>query len=137
MSVVRQKRGDSQLQFLDTARDLEIFSLKNCIKFPKRYTFLFTNEIAHLAISILNNVKAANSIFPTNEHEVEMRRDYFTKANCNLQCLITQLGVAKEVCGENIKTSTWCHWMDLCETEAKLISAVKKRDRERARENKM
>lgn len=131
MSVLKQKRNESQLQFLDTARQLEIFTLRNCVKFPKRYTFLITNEIVRLAQSVYNKVKAANSIFPSGELEINLRREYLIQANCDLQCLISQLDVAKEMFGAEIKAATWCGWMDLIESEARLISAVKKRDKER------
>lgn len=127
MAVLKSNRNESQLQFLDTARDLEIFTLRNCVKFPKRYTFFITTEIVRLSQSVFNNVKAANSIFPSGELEVQLRRDYLTKANCDLQCLISQLDVAKEMFGEEVKSNTWCSWMDLIEKEAKLISAVKKK----------
>ena len=89
MAVLKSNRNESQLQFLDTARDLEIFTLRNCVKFPKRYTFFITTEIVRLSQSVYNNVKAANSIFPSGELEVQLRRDYLTKANCDLQCLIS------------------------------------------------
>ena len=131
MAVLKSNRNESQLQFLDTARDLEIFTLRNCVKFPKRYTFFITTEIVRLSQSVFNNVKAANSIFPSGELEVQLRRDYLTKANCDLQCLISQLDVAKEMFGEEVKSNTWCSWMDLIEKEATLISAVKKKDKER------
>lgn len=134
MSVLKNNRNESQLQFLDTARDLEIFTLRNCVKFPKRYTFFITTEIVRLSQSVYNNVKAANSIFPSGELEVQLRRDYLIKANCDLQCLISQLDVAKEMFGEEVKSNTWCSWMDLIEKEAKLISAVKKKDKERLKE---
>ncbi len=131
MSVLKKDRQESNVQFLDTARQLEIFSLKNCAKFPKRYTFLITTEIAQLSRNIYNNVKSANSIFPVNQAEVQMRRDFFTRANCDLQCLISQLDIAKEMFDEEIKSGTWCQWLDLIEEEAKLISAIRRIDRER------
>lgn len=102
MSVHKQDRNESQLQFLDTARELEIFTLRNCVKFPKRYTFFITTEIVRLAQSVFNNVKSANSVFPSGELEVQLRRDYLTKANCDLQCLISQLDVAKEMFGRKL-----------------------------------
>lgn len=131
MSVLKKDRGESAVQFLETARNLEIFTLRTCAKFPKRYTFLITAEIAQLSRSIYNNVKSANSIFPTNQSEVQMRRNFFTKANCDLQCLVSQLDIAKTMFGEEVKVGTWCQWMDLIEEEAKLISAIKKIDKER------
>lgn len=130
MAVLKQKRNESTVQFLDTARQLEIFTLKNCVKFPKRYTFFITTEIVRLAQSIYNCVKSANSIFPSGELEVRLRKEFFIKANCDLQCLISQLDVAKEMFGAEVKATTWCMWMNLIETEAKLISAVKKKDQE-------
>lgn len=134
MSVLKQKRGESKMQFLETARQLEIFTLQNCVKFPKRYTFFITTEIVRLAQSVYNNVKSANSVFPSGQLEMELRREYLTRANCDLQCLISQLDVAKEMFGEQVKSTTWCTWMDLIEEEAKLISAVKKNDKARLKE---
>lgn len=136
MSVLKQNRGESSLQFLDNARKLEIYSLRNCFKFPKRYTFLFTNEIANLSKSIYNNVKSANSIFPNGELEYKMRKEYLTKAICELQCLISQLDIAKELFGSEIKASTWCNWMDMIEEEIRLVSAVKKKDKEKYHDSK-
>lgn len=131
MAVLKQKRNESNLQFLDTARQLEIYTLKHCVKFPKRYTFLITTEIVRLSQSVYNKVKAANSIFPSGEMEIKMRREFLTQANCDLQCLISQLDVAKEMFGTEVKSNAWCGWMDLIEAEAKLIASVKKRDKER------
>lgn len=131
MSVLMKDRGKSSIQFVDTARALEVLTLKNCLKFPKRYTFFITTELVRLSQSVYNNVKSANSIYPTNQSEVQMRRDYLTKANCDLQALISQLGVAKEITSGEIKSTTWVEWMNLIEEEAKLISAVKKADKER------
>lgn len=131
MSVLVKDRGKSSIQFVDTARALEVLTLKNCLKFPKRYTFFITTELVRLSQSVYNNVKSANSIYPTNQNEVQMRRDYLIKANCDLQALISQLGVAKEITSSEIKSTTWVEWMNLIEEEAKLISAVKKADKER------
>lgn len=131
MGVLKKDRGLSSVQFIDTARALEVLTLKNCLKFPKRYTFFITTEIVRLSQSVYNNVKSANSIYPTNQIEVQMRRDYFTKANCDLQALISQLGIAKEIITTEMKATIWIEWMNLIEEEAKLISAVKKNDKER------
>lgn len=131
MGVLKKDRGLSSVQFVDTARALEVLTLKNCLKFPKRYTFFITTEIVRLSQSVYNNVKSANSIYPTNQVEAQMRRDYFTKANCDLQALISQLGVAKEIIATEMKATIWIEWMNLIEEEAKLISAVKKNDKER------
>lgn len=62
MAVLKSNRNESQLQFLDTARDLEIFTLRNCVKFPKRYTFFITTEIVRLSQSVYNNANNSNGV---------------------------------------------------------------------------
>ena len=88
MSVYKSKRGESSAQFVETARKLEVHTLAQCLKIPKRYTFFLSTEIMRLASEVYNNVKSANSIFPSNQHEVQMRRDKLTEANNALQCLV-------------------------------------------------
>lgn len=48
--------------------------------------------------------------------------------------MISQLCVAKEMFGEQVKSNVWSEWMNLIEAEAKLISAVKRKDKERLKE---
>lgn len=40
MSVLKSKRKESAIKFLDTAYDLDLHTIKCCMKLPKRYTFL-------------------------------------------------------------------------------------------------
>lgn len=136
MSVLSSKRSVSAVQYVDTARELEIYTLRQCVRFPKRYTFFITTEIVRLAQNVYNNVKSANSVFPTNASEAQRRRDYLIMANCDLQCLISQLDIAKNLITQTannkaIEASVWQKWLDIIEQEAKLIAAVKKSDKER------
>ena len=128
MSVLKSKRGESSAQFLDTARESEIYTLRQCVKFPKRYTFFITNHIVSLAVETYSHVKAANSIFVTNEIELQLRRNHLIEANCNLQCLISQLDITKELFAQEIDSKVWIKWCELIHTEAKLISALKRSD---------
>ena len=61
MSVVKGERTESKVQFLYSARELQIYSIKKCTSFPKRYTFYVSQPIANLATSIYENVKRGNS----------------------------------------------------------------------------
>lgn len=49
MSVYKSKRSESSMQFVDTAKKLEAFTLSCCMKAPKRYTFFLTSRIMQLA----------------------------------------------------------------------------------------
>lgn len=136
MSVLKSRRSESTMQFLETARELEIYTIKQCAKFPKRFMFLITKDLVALAKAVYNNAKAANSVYPTNAHEVQMRRDYIITANCDLQCLISQLDIAREFVKETdgnkpLKSTIWQTWADLITAEAKLLANLKASDAKR------
>lgn len=129
MSVLKSKRGESAMQFLETARELEVYTIRQCARFPKRFMFLITKDIVALS-------KAANSVYPTNAAEVQVRRNYLIAANCELQCLISQLDIAREFVrstadNKPIQSGVWQKWVDLITSEVKLISALKNKDKER------
>lgn len=130
MSVPKQKRKQSGIQFLDTAYDLEVHTLRCCMKLPKRMTFFLSTELAHLAAQVHNNCKAANSVFPTNAHEAQLRRDYLTRANASLQALIGKVSLLQEF-GGGLSDGALNKWADLMYQEAKLISGAKRADQRR------
>jgi len=117
------------MEFLNKARELQIYTIKKCTGFPKRYTFYVSQPIANATTRIYEDVKRGNSFYPLNQHEVQMRRDCFLRANAELQSLISQLEVAHELFG--IESDVMIHWMELVETEIRLVKAVLKKDRER------
>jgi len=138
MSVYKALRGESTLQFLGTARQLAVHTRRYCLKMPKRYTFFGAQEVCRLADQVYIEVKMANSIYPTNAHEVQLRRDHLTEANATLQALIGQLGLLADLLKQNPQCSKWIdyaltEWARLIEEEAKLIAGVKKADKERYR----
>lgn len=136
MSVYKSMRGDSTVQFVETARQLAVHTRKCCLKMPKRYTFYGAQELSALADTVYNEVKKANSIFPGNQHEVQLRRDHLIEANATLQALIGQLGIMTDLLKQNSEKLKWLdnaleEWATLITEEAKLISGVKKSDKER------
>lgn len=59
-----------------------------------RYRYLMQNfktRIDQLASLLTNNIRAANSIYPTTMHEYEQRRDYQNAAIINCEQLIKEL----------------------------------------------
>ena len=87
MSVYKSKRGASSAQFVETARKLQVHTLEQCLKVPKRYTFYLTQKIMDHASAVYDEVTMANSIFPINQHEAQLRRDHLIAANAKLQAL--------------------------------------------------
>lgn len=110
MSVPRSKRATSEMEFVHTARELQIYTIKKCVNFPKRYTFYISQPIANASTRIHEYVKMANSIYPTNQHEAQIRRDYLLRANAELQSMVSQIEVAAEIFG--IDGDSMKYWMN-------------------------
>ena len=130
MSELKSQRKESSIKFLDTAYNLELHTLKCCMKLPKRYTFFIWTELSHLASEVHNHCKAANSIYPTNEHEAQMRRDHLIEANNCLQALIGKCSVLMEL-QHGLSEHALEHWADLMIDEGRLIAGAKKSDKAR------
>ena len=129
MSVIKSKRSESEMEFVHTARQLQIHSIQKAVGFPKRYTFYVSQPIANCATRIHEYVKCANSIYPLNQHEVQMRRDYLLRANAELNSLVAQIEVAAEMFG--IEPDKMRFWLDIVEKEIRLVKGAMKKDRER------
>ena len=129
MAVLKSNRGTSEMEFIHTARELQIYTIQKCVGFPKRYTFYVSQPIADMATKIHDYVKCANSIYPTNQHEAQMRRDYLLRANAQLNSLVSQIELANELFG--IEADKIHHWMGIVNREIALVKAVLKKDRER------
>ena len=129
MSVIKSKRGESEMEFIHTARQLQIHTIQKCVGFPKRYTFYVSQPLAEMATRIHEYVKCANSIYPVNQHEVQMRRDYLLRANAELNSMISQIEVANELFG--IEGDKMKFWLEIVEKEIRLVKGTLKKDRER------
>ena len=129
MSVIKSKRKESEMEFIHTARELRVYTTRKCAGFPKRYTFTVANPIADSARRIHQCCKMANSIYPLNAHEVQIRRDYLLRANAELQSLVSEIEFAAELFG--IEPDTMKFWMEIVEREIRLVKGVLKRDRDR------
>lgn len=94
MGVLKNKRGESQMEFYHTATlaraELTRFVMNDSIV-PKRWRPVFTFPIIEKVIALIDNITAANTIYPQNMHEYEMRRDYQTKAIITVEQIIQLL----------------------------------------------
>ena len=129
MSVKKNLRGLSGVQFLDTALELQTYTIRTCVKFPKRYTFYISNNIVQSATNIHAFVKRGNSIFPTNADDARLRHEQFVFAVAELQNLISQINIAYDTFP--IKENKIVKWMELIKTEITLVKSVIKKDKER------
>lgn len=83
MSVLKNKRSESQLEFYHTAtlirKELTQFVMNEKIV-PKRWRPVFTFPMIDKVIKLFDYITAANTIYPQNLREAERRRDYQTQA---------------------------------------------------------
>lgn len=136
MSVIKAMRGESSMQFIETARRLEMHTFSVVTKAPKRYGPYLLYKLMHLATTVHDEVRAANNIYPRNQHEAQMRRDCLTRANIALQNMSPKLTLLYDAILQNPEKCTWIdsamkQFGEYIIEEAKLISKVKKADSER------
>lgn len=129
MSVIKSKRQESTVQFLDTARKIYYFTKQQCIKLPKRYTFFGLQQTYASASKMLENVKRGNSTYPTNEHEIQIRRDYFMAALAELFVLSEYINDIRDTFP--ISDNTMIEWSNMLVEETRLIKGVLERDKQR------
>lgn len=136
MSVPKSQRGESSMQFIQTARELKQHTLTVVKKCPKRLQFFLLSPIYEEAREVLHSVKAANNTFVHNAHEAQIRADYLGRANVVLQNLADDL---EDLYEELINNEDRYKWVanamqkhgELISAEAKLIGKVRKSDKER------
>ena len=109
MSVLKSMRGQSAMQFVETARRLELHAFSVVTKAPKRYGPYLLQPIMSLASAVHDNVRAANNTIPRNRHEAQIRRDYLSAANVALQNLSPKLTMLYDAILQNPEK---CPWID-------------------------
>lgn len=130
MSVPMPMRDPSDMQFVATARQLQIETIKRCKNLKKSYTFYVGIPLADSARKIHSCAKRANSINPTNQHEAQMRIDQLLYAKAEAHNMISQVEIAAEIVENNFKKKEIMKYLD---AEIKLLSGVIKSDRARYR----
>lgn len=129
MSQNKSKRKPSPAQFLENALQIQTTTLRRVAKFPKRFTYLLSVHLTDAAAHGYEQVKKANSIYPRNQHEAQIRRDCLIKAFAEYQHLISQILVAEEMF--EISENGIIEWMKLINDELGLIKGLMDSDTRR------
>lgn len=94
MSVLKNKRSESQLEFYHTATliraELTRFVMNDKVV-PKRWRPVFTFPMTEKVIRLVDYITAANTIYPQSRREAEMRRDYQTQAIITVEQILQLL----------------------------------------------
>lgn len=92
MSVKACDRSTSNMEFLKTARDIEINIIKCTISKSKKYRF-FYQKLIDMSIELLNHVKRGNSIYVENENDIMIRSQEFKLAIAECQAMLSQIEI--------------------------------------------
>ena len=141
MSVYDAHRGESGVRYVDLAWEIYDHTKSSCRRLPKRWDRYGLLSMVDLADKLQRYCVAANSTYPTNQHEAQGRRDCLIKANEALQALNVMVGhLARDIkkardlqtreLPEKLtteKTEAMLNkWGDLIAEEGEKISAVEK-----------
>lgn len=132
-NVYKRMRGETETQFIINALELQTLLTKYCAKekyIPKKYRLLIGVPLINKIDELVDNITFANSIFPTNDSELQIRKQYQVKAiaNCfQLQNFIVKL----EKTIDSVTIESLDKIIDLLCVELNLLKAWKKSDTKR------
>ena len=129
-NVYKRFRGETKTQFIINALELQSELTRYCTKekfIQKKYRLLIGVPIINKVDELVDNITFANSIFPTNETEIEQRKEYQVKAIAN--CFQLQNYIVKlEKTVDSVTISSLDKIIDLLCVELNLLKAWKKSD---------
>lgn len=134
MSVPRARRNTSVMEFLHNAMQIEIYTRQKCKKFPKSERFTTCAALIALAREARGLLARGNEIYPTNQHEAQLRRDCFIKAKSVYADFVQEIEICCRACGINMDILP--EWMSLIDKEITLIRGVMENDRRRYKDLK-
>jgi hypothetical protein len=130
MSVLASKRGVSMMEFLNSAHEMEKFTIERATHdIPKTYTFTLRIPICESARKINKCLVYANSIYPENAEDYQRRRQYQKAAIYEIQNMLELLRLASEILP--VKDSVLKRWTELLLSIERLTKCWTKSDRER------
>ena len=148
MSVLKNKRGLSKLEFYHNARRLrrEItnlllrdFGVRDRVRkvkiadgveasiieeYPDWLLEEFRRSIMNILRSLIMNITAGNTIYPTNENEVILRRQYQTAAIVNCEQLLQEMHYCEDILP--VAVSKFLPFVDAIEFEITLLKGWRK-----------
>ncbi|MCD8200786.1 MAG: hypothetical protein LUD47_01760 [Clostridia bacterium] len=101
MSVLQEKRHESKIEFVNTARLLYAEVINFLSRLSARYSRLIAGEIAKLAIEVISEAEKANSIFPNDAVRYELRERHLLESKAALDALDVQLTYCYMILIEN------------------------------------
>ena len=91
MGVLKSKRIESKADFVNTANKIYAETLNFLTRLSARYSRILAGPVAALAAEVIDRAEKANSIYPSNERNCQLRAVHLTEARASLMALEVQL----------------------------------------------
>lgn len=101
MSVLKNKRDVSKVEFINTAFNLYIEVLNFTTRLSARYSRTLGNDTACLAFQVFENAEKGNAYYPNTPDRIAMRKKHFEAARASLKALDASLGICYRVMNLN------------------------------------
>lgn len=132
MSVLAGKRAESKMEFLNTAHELELQTIRMTMRenaIPKRYRYVLGRPLTDAARTLNQYIVYANGIFQTKKAEYEVRRKYQKRAMLEIQNMLELMRITTELIP--IKNTVLEEWVKLATLEENLLRKWIQADRQR------
>jgi hypothetical protein len=158
MSVLKNKRGLSKLAFYHNARQLRRditnlllrdFGVRDKVRkvktvsgeevsvidgYPDWLIVEFRRNIMQILRNLMMNTIAGNTIFPTNDGEMAIRRQYQTAAIINCEQLLQEFHYCEDILP--VAVAKFVPFVDAIETEIILLKGWRKSNSKIGKKNK-
>lgn len=96
---------------------------------PKRWKFIFTFPLIKKGQKLVDMIAAANAIFPKNEHEYQLRKDYQQQGLIIIDQILQELQFMLDML--SINPDKMQTIVELCIKETKLLKSWRTSDKSR------
>ena len=101
MSVLKDKRTVSKADFINVAHQIFVETMAFLTRLSARYSRLLAEPTAKLAGEVLDEAEKANSIYPSDEQRIRLRKAHLLEARASLMALDVRLTLCYDVMSQN------------------------------------
>ena len=87
MSVLKMNRTESKAEYVNTANQIYLGTLRFLTRLSARYARILAQPVAELASEVLDHAEKANSIYPSDEQRKKLRKAHLLEARASLMAL--------------------------------------------------
>jgi hypothetical protein len=98
--VYAKDRKESPMEVITIAREIYLITYRLCMNeriIPKRHRYMVAKPIIEVASNIVDDINRANSIFPRNEVDKEIRYRYQKEGFANCDALLGKLELTSQL----------------------------------------